>query len=203
MNGGYDDGYRACPCFWGNKPGSLVLALLREYCFKDKFVLDLGCGEGKNAAALARAGARVTAVDCSELAVANGKKAFPDIEIDWQLRSVITYEWIQQGYDVIIMYGLLHCLPSEDIILETINNSVSSTKPGGLHILVSFNNRHHDLSAHPNLTPTLLPHSAYASAYSRHNILTISDSDLHETHPHNNIPHHHSLTRLIAQINHA
>jgi len=81
LDGGYDEGYRACPCFWGDKPGSLVAQLLIEQNFAGKFVLDLGCGEGKNAAAFARAGASVTAIDCSELAISNGKAAFRDLEI--------------------------------------------------------------------------------------------------------------------------
>jgi hypothetical protein len=30
-------------------------------------------------------------------------------------------------------------------------------------------------------------------------LLHQSDEDLHETHPHNSIPHVHSMTRLIAR----
>ena len=71
LNGGYDEGYKACPCFWGDKPASLVAELMATHDVADWIVLDLGCGEGKNAAALARAGARVTAIDCSEVAVEN------------------------------------------------------------------------------------------------------------------------------------
>ena len=69
MNGGYDAGYIACPCFWGRSPGSLV-RLLDKYIvdFSGMEVLDAGCGEGKNAAFLSQRGARVRAIDVSEAA---------------------------------------------------------------------------------------------------------------------------------------
>lgn len=70
MDGGYDEGYKRCACFWGNKPGKLV----EQYLLKlpegtGMTALDLGCGEGKNAIALANAGFHVTAVDCSNAAL--------------------------------------------------------------------------------------------------------------------------------------
>jgi len=40
--GGYDDGYAACPCFWGLSPGSLVSAFLdRNASLAGRTVLDL------------------------------------------------------------------------------------------------------------------------------------------------------------------
>jgi 2-polyprenyl-3-methyl-5-hydroxy-6-metoxy-1,4-benzoquinol methylase len=90
--GGYDDGYACCDCFWGTSPGSLVKTFLEEnprlYGFR---VLDLGCGEGKNAAAFAKSGASVVAVDCSSRALANGQKAFSGLGIDWQLSDAQSY----------------------------------------------------------------------------------------------------------------
>ena len=44
----------------------------------------------------------------------------------------------------------------------------------------------------------LLPHHAYKQMYSDWRILVSSDTDLHETHPHNQILHTHSMTRLIT-----
>jgi hypothetical protein len=76
-NGGYNDGYSRCACFWGSSPGYLVRRLIASVpCKGLRVSLDLGCREGKNAYAIARAGPVVTAVDCSELAIANGRKAF-------------------------------------------------------------------------------------------------------------------------------
>src|SRR6266849_156523 len=79
-DGGYEDGYRACDCFWGRQPGSLIQKLL-EYVFEPAgmTVLDTGCGEGRNAIYLARLGANVRAVDISSRrAIANAQRAWPD-----------------------------------------------------------------------------------------------------------------------------
>ena len=53
--GGYDDGYRNCPCFWGTEPGSLrksCCAIHVVSVSRASPMLDAGCGEGKNAAFL-------------------------------------------------------------------------------------------------------------------------------------------------------
>src|SRR6185312_15799505 len=112
INGGYDDGYSRCACFWGKSPGSLVERFISTVPCHGLRALDLGCGEGKNAHALARAGAEVTAVDCSALAITNGRNAFPDEKIEWIVSTSASYLSGCRSFDVIIMYGLLHCLPS-------------------------------------------------------------------------------------------
>jgi Methyltransferase domain len=57
-------------------------------------VLDLGCGEGKNAHAFSRAGATVVAVDCSQLAITNGRRAFPDNQLgDFGCRELSIGLW--------------------------------------------------------------------------------------------------------------
>lgn len=201
MDGGYDEGYRACPCFWGDKPGSLVAKLLGEQNFAKKLVLDLGCGEGKNAAAFARAGALVTAIDCSELAISNGKLAFHNLNISWHIGQALDFPLRDQPYDAVVMYGLTHCMPDRESIEFLIDRAIAATASGGLHILVAFNDRSQDLTrAHPGFHPTLLPHKAYLEAYRSHRILLATDTNLHESHPHNDILHHHSLTRIIAKM---
>jgi len=201
LDGGYDEGYRACPCFWGDKPGSLIAQLLIEQDSAGKRVLDLGCGEGKNAAAFARAGALVTAIDCSELAITNGRTAFHNLDISWLVGEATDFPLRDSPYDIVVMYGLMHCMPHRDAISVIIDRAIASTIPGGLHVLVAFNDRSQDLArAHPGFHPTLLPHAAYINAYAQHDIIRATDTILQETHPHNGIQHHHSLTRMIVKI---
>jgi cyclopropane fatty-acyl-phospholipid synthase-like methyltransferase len=197
--GGYDDGYATCPCFWGKEAGSLVRQFLSNMPDASNLrVLDLGCGEGKNAAAFADRGASVTAVDCSKRALANGKIAFKHDNIEWIQSDAI--EFLEESilFDVIVMYGLPHCMESTSAIQTLIELSQRKTSHGGKHILVAFNDGPHDLSAHPNFKPTLVSHDFYLRCYSGYEIESHTSSLLHETHPHNNIPHFHSITRLIA-----
>jgi 2-polyprenyl-3-methyl-5-hydroxy-6-metoxy-1,4-benzoquinol methylase len=198
--GGYDEGYASSDCFWGTSPGSLVRSFIEEHPdLRGVRVLDLGCGEGKNAAAFARCGANVTAVDCSAKAIRNGQKAFQDVHIEWLVSDVGAYLSRDEWFDVVVLYGLPHCLPSSLEISSIVQAALQRTRVGGHHFLVSFNDGPHDMSAHPNFFPTLLPHSFYVDQYEGHAILIEANSIIHETHPHNRIPHFHSLTRLLVR----
>ncbi len=200
IQGGYDDGYSSVPCLWGTEPGSLVKLLLSTLEPNEKLrVLDLGCGEGKNAAALARLKFEVDAVDCSVLAIENGKRAFPSLGIRWCNQDALEYECGEAKYDVVICYGLFHCLRTVGAAEHLLTLVQRATRRGGRNAICAFNDRSQDLSAHPGFDPLLLPHEWYSEKYSKWCIEHVSDADLHETHPHNGIPHHHSMTRILAR----
>jgi tellurite methyltransferase len=200
MDGGYDQGYAGCSCFWGREPGSLIRTFLAKMEVRNLNVLDLGCGEGKNAYAFARLRAKVVAIDCSDFAISNGKNEFRDAQIDWIVGDAGEYlRSTKTDFDVIIMYGLLHCLPSADRVTELIGLALNRTRPDGRHLVVAFNDGPHDLSAHPGFSPTLLSHTFYLRQYARCIIEMESNSVLHESHPHNDIPHFHSVTRLVTR----
>ena len=199
-NGGYDEGYISVPCFWGTEPGSLVVELLAQHTpSASQTILDIGCGEGKNAAPFVEFGSTVVAVDCSSAAIANGKRAYPDLPIEWVNEDARCFDCGLVRYDIVISYGLFHCLNSEQEIATLIDRLQAATRPNGFHVVCVFNDRSHDLSAHPGLKPTLLPHDWYVAAYADWQLSKMSDTDLHETHPHNRVPHHHSLTRFLAR----
>lgn len=197
--GGYDDGYEAVTGFWGTAPGSLVKEFLTSNNAAGLRVLDIGAGEGKNAAAFARAGAIVEAVECSESAIRNGRKLFPSDPISWFHCDVLEMEYPKESIDVIVSYGLTHCLPSETSARKLVAELQAALVSGGTFILVSFNSGSHDLSAHPGFRPLLLDHTWFVERFDGWHFESLSDSILFETHPHNNIPHHHSLTRLTAK----
>jgi hypothetical protein len=103
-----------------------------------------------------------------------------------------------------VAYGLLHCLNDVGTVTATVRALQLWTAPGGWNVVCSFNDRHQELAeAHPGFQPTLLPHETYVNYYSGWELLFSSDQDLYETHPHNSIPHGHSMTRLIARKPHA
>jgi tellurite methyltransferase len=201
MNGGYDDGYQRCPCFWGDEPGSLV----KELCdligsVRGCAVLDAGCGEGKNAAFLAAGGAVIDAVDISVFAIENGRRHFGDHpNIEWQLGDIREIELSNNRYDVVVAYGLLHCLSSASEVREVIGRLQRATRSFGYNVICAFNDRRQELHAHPGFSPTLLSHADYMAVYASWEMLKESDSDLTERHPHNNVEHTHSMTRILAR----
>jgi SAM-dependent methyltransferase len=200
-DGGYDTGYRNCPCYWGKEPGSLVRMLPQILDLKGAWTLDLGCGEGKNAAFLAGNGATVDAVDVSSIGLEHARATWPPfVALRWELADATVRPIPPERYDVIIAYGLLHCLPSEEAVAGTIGRMQAGTRPGGFNVVCAYNARHQELdAAHPFFRPTLLPHSWYMSAYRGWEHLVATDTDLREAHPDTAIEHTHSMTRLLAR----
>jgi SAM-dependent methyltransferase len=201
VNGGYDDGYRGCPCFWGTTPGSLVQYLTDEVENVAEFtVLDVGCGEGKNASYLSKLGCHVRAIDISELALGNAAKAWGSVpNIAWEVADVRDLHFSPGAYGVILAYGLLHCLQNLEEIDDTVKKLQVATRSGGYNIICALNDRFQQLEAHPGLEPCLVGHEHYLGLYSSWQVLRATDSDLKESHPHNLIEHRHSLTRILAR----
>jgi tellurite methyltransferase len=190
----------ACACFWGLEPGSFVTGLLSRLASVSGLeVLDAGCGEGKNAHAFAARKARVVAVDCSELAIAHARATWHDDLVTWLCADIRDVKLETGRFDVVVAYGLLHCLENRSAVSSVLAQLMQATRPGGYNVVCSFNDRRQDLSAHPGFTPCLLPHTFFLDTYNPWLLLEASDRDLHETHPHNGIPHVHSMTRLLVR----
>lgn len=201
MTGGYDDGYRECDCFWGRDPASLLAILSRTITdYHGLAALDVGCGEGKNTAYLLERGARVRSVDISPYAIANARAAWPAIRSDqWEQGDVRCLTLPEGEVDIVVAYGLLHCLRSQSEVAEVVHTLQRATRPGGFHVVCAFNSRLQELEAHPGLRPCLLDHGAYVGFYRAWEVVLESNADIAEIHPHNGISHRHALTRIIAR----
>lgn len=199
--GGYDKGYTKCDCFWGREPGSLIKKLIDFVGDISQWeVLDAGSGEGKNTAYLLSLGANVTAIDVSSHAIHNAKTCWPEIPTHiWKAQDIRSFDISAKNFDLIVAYGLLHCLNDIDEIIDVVKKFQKSTKSLGFNVICAFNNRHQELQAHEDFNPVLLTHDQYLDMYKDWKLLISTDSDLTESHPHNNIQHTHSLTRIIAQ----
>lgn len=199
--GGYDQGYARCNQFWGLEPGRLVRRMLADSSPTGQLILDAGCGDGKNSLWLASRGARVIGLDVSRMAIDRAISHDAQRSVAWLVADAAALPLRRnESFDVVVAYGLLHCLANEEMVQDVIGVLQSLTKAGGLHLTVTFNSRDQDLdTAHPGFRPTLLPHSEYLNAYSSWSVLEATDELLYETHPHNGVPHHHSMTRIVAR----
>jgi 2-polyprenyl-3-methyl-5-hydroxy-6-metoxy-1,4-benzoquinol methylase len=200
----YDEGYKVCPCFWGIGPAKLVRAVTSYFPTLEKVrVLDIGCGEGKNAYYLASLGAQVRGLDVSQLAIKHARALWPPLpNLSWEVSDILQFGLSNLSYDVILATGPLHCLKDRTEIETVINRMKVATKQNGFNVISVFNNRFQDLSGHSSsFTPCLLSHEFYVGHYQGWDIIHQSDSDLEDIHPHNNIPHRHSITRIMARQN--
>jgi ubiquinone/menaquinone biosynthesis C-methylase UbiE len=202
-DGGYDQGYQKCACFWGKTPASMVSKAISMLGARSNVrAIDLGCGEGKNAAAMSNAGFLVLAVDRSTPALQNAIGAYPDAPICWLQSDIVGLEGPCEAYDLVVATGSLHCLRSEVDIRSVIHRMQAMTKVGGIHVLSSFDDGPQDMRGHEDsFRPTLLPHSFYVSIYQRTGweILESGSAIQTDQHPHNEVPHSHSITRLMAR----
>ncbi len=148
---------------------------------------------------MAERGAIVDAIDVSDLALRNARAAWPPLaNLRWRREDVRALSAMEHSA-VVIASGLLHWLRAVDHVPTALGGLKARTSVGGYVVLCAFNNRSQDLRGHPGFSPTLLPHTTYVDAFADWNLVESSDTDLLEQHPHNQIPHGHSLTRILAR----
>lgn len=105
----------------------------------DKKVLDVGCGGGILAEAMAHHGAKVTAIDMAEasLSVAKLHQLESKLEIDYQKSSAESFADSHAGeFDVLSCLEMLEHVPSPESVVQA---CFKLLKPGGLAFFSTIN----------------------------------------------------------------
>lgn len=129
----YDKHYRDDPAACG-----APFAEFEAFCGEAEAgsVLDLGCGQGRDALMFARAGHRVVGVDVSSVGITQMREAAraEGLDVEGVVADIRTYG-PDRRFDVVILDRVLHMLAAADRIpmLETAMGAVA---PGG-HLLVA------------------------------------------------------------------
>ena len=111
----------------------------RQASLADKQVLDIGCGGGILAEAMAHHGAKVTAIDLAEasLSVARLHQLESKLEIDYRFSSAEQLAGeCEQHYDVITCLEMLEHVPDPSSVVQACSQLV---KPGGLIFFSTIN----------------------------------------------------------------
>ena len=163
--------------------------------------VDLGCGEGANAQYLSERGTRVLAIDLSEIALDRARQRPKTEQVTWKCADAMDIEVPVQSIDLVVGYGLLHCLRDRAECAELIRRAYDWLMPGGYVIAVCFNGRKHERfsDAHPGFAPLLLSHEEVRSLFHRFAVIYAEDADLVEIHPDLDVQHSHSLSKIIAR----
>lgn len=129
----WDARYAAKELVWSAEPNASVAAELEG--LPAGKALDLGCGEGRNAIWLARAGWQVTAIDFSAVAIdkARALAAHFGVDVDWVVSDVCDYPMSAAGFDLVLM-SFLHTDSSERA--RWLHRARNAVAPGGVFFYV-------------------------------------------------------------------
>ena len=135
----YDERYDGDQYYWGLTPNNLCYEIMRiKPPIKLYKVLDIGCGEGKDAVFLARNGYNVTAFDISEQGLSKAQKLADKcgVKIDIFKADIRDYR-LKEEYDIIFSSGVFYYIPQE-LRESIIANLKSHTSKGGINVINVF-----------------------------------------------------------------
>ena len=136
---GYEQKYDQDRYYWGVAPARMCYQAMQLLPpVRPLRVLDVGCGEGKDAVFFARNGYEVSAFDLAESGLEMGRRLAEacGVEVNFFQADVMTYRPTEM-FDVIYSSGVLHYIP-ENLRGEIILSYQSATAPGGLNALNVF-----------------------------------------------------------------
>ncbi len=135
----WDTAYReGTPPWDSGKPHSELIHVLDEYRLQPGAVLEVGCGTGADAIALARRRWDVTAVDCSPIAVerARFRAEQHDALIRFVLSDIIEFAPSAGQFDLVYDAGLYHAI--RRVKLEPYLDALwRVTKPGSYYFCLA------------------------------------------------------------------
>lgn len=101
-------------------------------------VIDIGCGEGKDAVFLARNGYDVTAFDASEQGLSKARELADTygVKVDFFKADVRDFR-LEANYDIIFSSGVFHYIPLE-LRENVVNNLKAHTTANGINVVNVF-----------------------------------------------------------------
>ncbi|MCL2421299.1 MAG: methyltransferase domain-containing protein [Defluviitaleaceae bacterium] len=161
-------------------------------------VLDVGCGEGRNAIFLAEKGFCVDAFDISEAGVEKAKRIAAErgVSVNFICCDLVQFIF-EKTYDVILSHGVLHLCEKTDRDLF-IERAKIHTAVGGYNAIDIFTNR---LPATPDNAPftkSLFDVGELPARYNGWEIVCHLENVFEDSHP-GGIHHQHAREEIIAK----
>jgi len=137
----YDQRYAGQEFYWGKEPSVMCDGVMEvigpSADFRPK-LLDLGCGEGRNAVYFAQHGFEVVGLDLSLPGLEKTRRYAEEVGVCVATihADIVSYE-LEDTYDVIFSMGTLHYLPPE-VRSQRFANYKAGTSPNGINALSVF-----------------------------------------------------------------
>lgn len=135
----YEARYQGEEYYWGLVPNRLCYEVLRKKPpVKPWRVLEIGCGEGKDAVFLARNGYQVSAFDVAEAGLSKARALAGKVGVHVDFFRADAADYRADGeYDIVYSSGVLHFV-APGVRQELFDNLKEHTAPDGLHAINAF-----------------------------------------------------------------
>ncbi len=135
----YERRYRADGYYWGVRPSEMCYEVMRLLPpDRPLRLLDICCGEGKDAVFFARNGYSVTAFDIAGAGLDKAKRLAEKsgVNVNFFRANAVDFR-LESEFDILFCSGALHYLPEEKRG-ETFENYRAHTAVGGIHAMNVF-----------------------------------------------------------------
>lgn len=195
----YEKQYKTESYYWGTAPNEACYEVLRRYPPTRKVrLLDIGCGEGKDAVFFARNGYDVTAFDVADAGVDKTRRLAEQagVRVNAFKADILDFR-LDSTFDILYSSGVLHYMKPE-YRDEIFDNYRRFTSEGGLHAFNVFVDKPF-IAPPPEQEPHAYKwHSGELLAHYR-DWLVLDSSELVFDCNSSGIPHQHAMAKVIAR----
>ena len=136
INVDYEKRYQSDGYYWGLEPNQLCYDIMRlKPPTKPLKVLDVGCGEGKDAVFLARNGYIVEAMDATDHGIEKGRRLADNcgVAVDFFKADIRDFR-LKSNYDIIFCSGVMHFI-SPEFRNDIFQNLKEHTNENGINVM--------------------------------------------------------------------
>ncbi len=195
----YEEEYKTQEYYWGTEPNNACYQVLQLMPpTKHLKLLDIGCGEGKDAVFFARNGYDVSAFDVTDAGIEKTRSLAErtGVHINVFKADILEYR-LDTYYDIIFSSGVLHYIKPE-YRKEIFDNYKQFTNENGIHIFNVFVNKPF-IAPPPEKEPNAYKWHSGELLTHYHDWLMKDSSEIVFDCNSSGIPHKHAMTKMIAQ----
>ncbi|MWV42535.1 methyltransferase domain-containing protein [Paenibacillus sp. HJL G12] len=195
----YEKEYKRSDYYWGFEPNSVCYKVIQLMPPNKQIkLLDIGCGEGKDAVFFARNGYDVSAFDVSSAGVEKTQNLAEKVGVKVNVFQADVLDFrLNSYYDIIYSSGVLHYIKPE-YRSEIFDNYKEFTNKNGLHILNVFVDKPFIAPPPENEPNAYRWHSGELLSYYNDWFFQDSSEVVFDCNS-SSIPHQHAMTKIIAK----